>query len=199
MKKTSLFLTSPLALIASFLLMAPVSAEELSCTESTTPMQAKIGEVVNCSLETESDVDVFAIAFEEDDLIAVHVMPMDDDCESGFRVEVLNKKNDRLDIESSPNCEAIRAETVIRKAGVHTVTVSSSYREIGSYQVKFECISGSCISQALLPKKECSASFDGTNLNVPHLEFDSKIYTVDFKMISGDDPIQLEVINVGEK
>ncbi len=190
-----------LSLISLFFLTTPVNAAELSCPDGGAFMKVQYGDVVNCSLESAGDLDVYAIAATEGDFISANVTYTgEDDCVSLFlALRGLDENNEQLDSDTSDRCTGTRIEFKAEKTGTYTITVSDFYDKVpGEYQVEFQCISGTCISQALLPKQECTATFDGSKLEVPHLEFDTQEFWVNFKLISGD-PIQVELTEFGEK
>jgi hypothetical protein len=190
-----------LSLISLFFLITPVSAAELSCPDGGAPMKVQYGDVVNCSLESAGDLDVYAIAATEGDFISANVTYTGDDKCIGLRLSLrgLDENNKQLDIGKSRVCSGSRIEFKVAKTRIHTITISDWYDiSFGDYQVEFQCISGPCISQALLPKQECTAKFDGSKLEVPHLEFNTQEFWVNFKLISGN-PIQLELTEFGEK
>jgi len=190
-----------LSLVSLFFLTTPAGAEELSCPDGGAPMKSQYGDVVNCSLESVGDLDIYAFAATEGDFISANVTYTgDDDCVSlRFILRGFDENNDPLANNDSDLCTGTRIEFKAEKTSIHTITVSEFGDDnMGEYQIEFQCISGPCITQALLPKQECTATFDGSELKVPHLEFDSKTYWVDFKLISSD-PIQVQVTKVGEK
>ncbi len=190
-----------LSLISLFFLTTPVSAAELSCPEGGAPMEVKYGDVVNCSLESAGDLDVYAIAATEGDFISANVTYTgDDECTTlQLTLRGFDENNKQLDVGRSEVCSGSRIEFQVAKTRIHTITISD-WHDIyfGEYQVEFQCISGTCISQALLPKQECTATFDCSKLEVPHLEFDTQEFWVNFKLISGN-PIQVELTEFGEK
>ena len=190
-----------LFLISLFSVTTSVVAEELSCPDGGAAMQTQYGDIVNCSLESVGDLDVYAIAATEGDFISANVTYTgDDDCTLlQLLLRGFDEDNKRLDTSTSSRCEGTRIEFTVAKTRVHTITISDVFdRASGEYQVEFQCISGPCISQALLPKQECTATFDGSVLEVPYLEFSSTTFWVNLKLISGD-PIQLELTAFGEK
>ncbi len=190
-----------LSLISLFFLTTPVSAAELSCPDGGAPMEVQYGDVVNCSLESIGDLDVYAIAATEGDFISANVTYTgDDDCELlQLTLRGLDSENTQLATGRATRCSGTRIEFTAAKTRPYTITIADAFnRAAGEYQVEFQCISGTCISQALLPKKECTATFDGSKLEVPHLEFDTQEFWVNFKLISGD-PIQVELTEFGEK
>ena len=202
----------PLLLLSNLIFLATsVNAAEFSCPDGGAAMDIQYGDFVNCSLESVGDLDVYAIAATEGDFISVNVTYTgSDDCGiTRFSLRGLDENSEELDRSSSNSCNGTdlgtRIEFKVKKTGTHTVTISdiettfsSDSKLIGEYQVEFQCVSGSCISQALLPKQECTASFDGSVFEVPYIEFSDKVFTANFKVISGN-PLQFELTTVGEK
>ncbi len=192
-----------LSLTTLFFLTSPLKAAELSCPEGGAPMPVQYGDVVNCSIESSGDLDVYAITANEGDFISANITYTageDDDCKY-FQPTLrgLDKDNEQLAISSAVRCSGTRIEFKVDKAGIYRLTAADRLNQnMGDYQVEFQCISGTCIGKSLIPKPECTATFDGAKLKLPHLEFDSKTFWVDFKLISND-PIQVEVTTAGEK
>ncbi len=190
-----------LFLSSLFFLSTPVVAEELSCPDGGAPMQVEYGDIVNCSIESVGDLDVFAISATEGDFISANVnYTGNDDCTLfRLRLRSLDDNNEQLAIGSSAVCSGTRIEFTVAKTGIHTITIAESFNShAGEYQVEFQCISGSCIKQALLPKQECTATYDGSELIVPYIEFGSKVFFANFNLISSD-PIQLQIVEGREK
>jgi hypothetical protein len=190
-----------LSLISLFFLTTPVSAAELSCPDGGAPMEVQYGDVVNCSLEGVGDLDVYAIAATEGDFISANVTYTgNDECEKlRLSLRGLDEKNTALASGLANFCSGTRIEFTVDKTRMHTITVSDwSDKNTGEYQIEFQCISGSCIKQALLPKQECAATFDGSEFKVPYIEVNSKIFWADFKLISSN-PIQVELTTANEK
>jgi len=190
-----------LSLISLFFLTTPVGAEEISCPDGGAPLGIQYGDVVNCSIENVGDLDVYAISATEGDFISANVVYTgEDDCDLlQLTLRGIDTESTEITKGTAAKCSGTRIEFKAAKAGIHSISISDFFNKTaGDYQVEFTCLSGPCITQALLPKQECTATFDGSELKVPHLEFDSKIYWVDFKLISSD-PIQVQVTKVGEK
>ncbi len=190
-----------LSLISLFFLTATVNAAELSCPDGGAPMEVQYGDVVNCSLESAGDLDVYAIAAAEGDFISANVTYTgDDDCELlQLTLRGLDSENTQLATGRATRCSGTRIEFTAAKTRPYTITIADAFdRAVGEYQVEFQCISGTCISQALLPKQECAATFDGSEFKVPYIEVNSKIFWADFKLISSD-PIQVELTTADEK
>lgn len=191
-----------LCLISLFFLSIPVNAEELSCPDGGGAMEVQYGDVVNCLLESAGDLDVYTIAASEGDFISANVIYTgNDECESlRLSLRGFDENNEVLDSEVAGFCSGTRIEFTVDKTRVHTITISDlSDAFIGDYQVEFQCISGTCISQALLPKQECTASFDGSEFKVPYIEFSQKIFFANFKLIPGSNPFQFELTTADEK
>lgn len=192
-----------LLMTSLFFLSTPVSAEELSCPDGGGAMQVQYGDVVNCEIESAGDLDTYTIDATEGDFISANVTyngTDEDECVYlQFLLRGLDIKNKQLAISRSVRCSGTRIEFTVAKTNIHTITVSDyADQNFGKYQIEFQCISGSCIKQALLPKQECVATFDGSELKAPFIQAGDKSYWVDFKLISGD-PIQLELTNFGER
>ena len=198
-----LSLRQALLLISSlFFLSTSINAEELSCPEGGAPMEAQYGDVVNCSLESSGDLDVYAIAAAEGDFISANVTYTgNDDCTTlQLVLRGLNDTNDQLANSISGQCSGTRIEFIAEKTRTHTITISDFRNsQTGEYQVEFQCISGSCIRQALLPKQECTATFDGSIFEVPYIEVNQQIFFANFKLTPGSNPFQFELSAVGEK
>ncbi len=199
MSKPNLIL---LLLGSLFFFTTSVTAAEFSCPEGGAAVQVQYGDIVNCSIESPGDSDVYAIAANDGDFISANVTFTGDtnECEIfQFSLRGFNDKNERLASDSSAVCGGARIEFQTTKTAAHTITVNEAHdTEIGEYQIEFQCISGTCIKQSLLPKQECAATYDGSILEVPYLEFEEKTYRVDFSLISGN-PIQLQLNTVDEK
>ncbi len=188
-----------LLLSSLFFLSTPISAAEISCPNNGEAMDVQYGDTVNCSIESVADIDIFVIALTEGDFFSASIVPADNCNELDISIRAFDINNNTQASENRNNCTGTRIEFKVDKTGIYTITVSD-WRDddLGGYQVEFQCISGSCISQALLPKQECTASFDGSVFEVPYIEFSEKVFTANFKMISGS-PLQFELTIAGEK
>ncbi len=190
-----------LFLSSLFFLSTPVVAEELSCPDGGAPMQVQYGDVVNCSIESAGDLDVFAISATEGDFISANVIYTgNDDCTIlQLQIRGLDDKNQQLAKSTAQVCSGTRIEFTVDKTNIHTLTIADFRNtQTGEYQVEFQCISGTCIKQALLPKQECTATYDGSEFIVPYIEFGSKVFFANFNLISSD-PIQLQIVEGREK
>ncbi len=191
-----------LLLSSLFFLTTPTRAAELSCPDGGGALEIQYGDIVNCSLESAGDLDVFAIAASEGDFISANVnYTGNDECETlQLVLRGLDENNVQLAIATSGVCSGTRIEFKAAKTRAYTITIADRFEDdIGEYQVEFQCISGPCISQALLPKQECSATFDGSEFKVPYIEFSQKIFFADFKLIPGSSPLTFELTTADEK
>ena len=191
-----------LLLSSLFFLPTSISAAELACPDGGAAMEIQYGDIVNCSLESSGDLDVFAIAATEGDFISANVTYTgNDDCTIlQLVLRGLNDTNDQLATSTSGACSGTRIEFIADKTRTHTITISDLRNsQTGDYQVEFQCISGSCIKQALLPKQECTATFDGSVFEVPYIEVSQQVFFANFKLISGSNPFRFELTTVGEK
>jgi hypothetical protein len=190
-----------LFLSSLFFLSTPVVAEELSCPDGGGAMQIQYGNVVNCSIESAGDLDVFAISATEGDFISANVnYTGDDDCTIlQLQLRGLDDKNQQLAKSTAGACSGTRIEFTVAKTDIHTITIADLRNsQTGEYQVEFQCLSGPCTKLALLPKQECTATYDGSELIVPYIEFGSKVFFANFNLISSN-PIQLQIIEGREK
>ncbi len=107
-------------------LSTPVVAEELSCPAGGAPMQVMYGDVVNCSIESAGDLDVFAISANEGDLISANVSYTgDDDCES-LRLNLVgfDENSNQLDNDLAGFCGGTKISFKAAKTRAYTITAA---------------------------------------------------------------------------
>ncbi len=63
-----------LLLSSLFILSTPISATEISCPNSGAALDVQYGDIVNCSIESSGDIDVFVIALTEGDFFSTSLV-----------------------------------------------------------------------------------------------------------------------------
>ncbi len=181
----------------------PSYAVEFTCNSDAAPTTAQYSDIVNCSLDTDSEVDVYAFQVTEGDTFAITIS-QNSDCSikgGGFHpfIRVLDANGNNEGGESARCPDGVRFEVTANYTGVYTAIVENDYgNEWGSYQIRFQCLGGSCIQQTLLRKELCEANFDGNLLDIPYLSFGSQSFWVKMNLVNSN-PIQLQLSDFGNR
>jgi hypothetical protein len=198
MKKKLTYLT---VLLNIFFFNHTSFAAEKICSAGATITQVQYNDIVNCSIEKLGDVDTFALTAKKGDFVNVSVTITEEDCDTGYSlyIRAFDGENQQLTRDSTYSCGGTNIEFTADESGIYTIVLGEfSNDDTGHYQLAVQCISGSCVSNALLVKKECTSTFDGAKLSVPLLDYGNKDYWVNFHVISSN-PIQVQLTDFGEK
>lgn len=135
--------------VSALFLSSPVYAEPINCPDGGAAMPVKYGDVVNCALESSGDLDIFSINAKEGDFISANVSIGEEECTGRdyLVLRLFGENNEVLSEGTAGFCAGTRVEFVAPTDRKYILAVSNYYKKPQAYQVEFQCISGSCISQ----------------------------------------------------